>query len=448
MDFDAIVIGTGNAGQTAAGALVDAGWRVAIVEEDDVGGTCALRGCVPKKVLVAAAETLEAIARAADHRIDVGEAKLDWAGLIDRERSFVEGVPDEVARSLAKRGLEVVRGHARFTGRNEVDVGGRRLRAPKIVVATGSKPRPLPFEGADRLMTSDVLLRTRTLPSRAVFVGAGVIAFELAHVLVRAGSDVTMLEATPRPLGPFDEEAVDRLVAATRDAGIDIRTGVRVRRVEARDDRWSVVYEADGEELELVVDSAIHGAGRVAALDGLELESAGVKVDAGKPVLDAHLRSESNPHVLFAGDARGPGPQLSPVASYEGRLVAHNLLDEGSPRSPDYDCIPSCVFAIPALAMVGRTEKQARDDGVQVDVRESDMQSWISARTYAEREAYAKILVERETDRIVGAHLVGHGCTETIHAFALAMRHGLPASALAEMVYAYPTFHSDIRHLL
>ncbi|MFW5876848.1 MAG: dihydrolipoyl dehydrogenase family protein [Myxococcota bacterium] len=449
-DYDMVVLGSGNAGTAAAGAAVAAGWRVALVESREVGGTCALRGCVPKKVLVAAAESLEAIAHAGVHHIEVGTPRLDWTALIERERTFVEGVPTAFEAGLTKRGIEVLHGRARFVARNVVEVNGERLAARKVVVAVGAKPRPLPFPGAEHLITSDDFLQMRDRPATAVFVGAGVIAFELAHLLARAGTRVTMLEVADRPLPPFDADAVDRLLKQSREVGIEVRTGVDIRAIEQGDGGYVVRFSEDGSETRVESDRVIHGAGRVAALEDLELEAAGVAFDGGKPRLDAHLRSSTNPDVLFAGDARGPGPQLSPVATYEGKIAAHNALHdrESELRSPDYHCIPGCVFTIPPFATVGRTEQQAREEGFSVEVHENDMTGWISGRTYGERVAYSKILVEEGSRRLLGTHLVGHGAGETIHAFALAMRHGLGADALEEMVYAYPTFHSDIGNQL
>lgn len=448
MDYDAIVIGTGNAGMAAAGELAKHGRKVAIVESGEVGGTCALRGCVPKKVLVAAAETLDAIARASGHCIEVGHVRLDWRGLIERELSFVEGVPAEMEASLARRGIDVLHGRAVFCGRTGVAVGGRALIARDVVVATGSTPRSLPFDGAEHLVTSDRFLRTTTLPKTAAFVGAGVIALELAHVLARAGTAVTLLEVLSRPLSQFDEDIVARLVEHSRELGVRLVTSARVETVARRGDGFVVTYTHERDHVELEVETVIHGAGRVAALDGLQLGAADVAFENGAPMLDPFLRSRTNPSVWFAGDARGPGPQLSPVATYEGKIVAHNILHRDTRRSPDYSCVPSCVFTIPALASVGRTVQQARDAGLDFDVRENEMRSWRSARTYVEPQAYSKVLVERGSSRILGAHLVGHGAQETVHAFALAMRHGLHAVALGEMVYAYPTFHADLRHQL
>ncbi|MGH7897675.1 MAG: dihydrolipoyl dehydrogenase family protein, partial [Candidatus Binatia bacterium] len=163
--------------------------------------------------------------------------------------------------------------------------------------------------------------------------------------------------------------------------------------------------------------------------------------------LDEHLRSRSNPDVFFAGDAIATKPQLSAVATYEGRIVGHNLTRENM-ISPDYQSVPSVVFSVPALATVGLTEEEARKRSLDVDVKKSDMREWRSARTYAETAAFAKVLVGKSSGRILGAHLLGHGAPETIHAFAFAIKHGLGAEDLRETVYAYPTFHSDLRFLV
>jgi glutathione reductase (NADPH) len=452
MDYDLIVVGAGNAGLAAAGVAREAGWSVAVVERRDVGGTCPLRGCVPKKVLVAAAEALDQIARADAHRIAVGAATLDWPALMARKQTFVAGVPAELERSLAARGIDLLRGAARFVGRDAVDVDGRRFRARKFVVAVGSVPRRLPFDGADQVITSDALLELRERPASLAFVGAGVIAFEFAHVLARAGTKVTLLELLPRPLARLDADAVDALVAVTRSLGVDVLTGVSVRAVERDGAALAVHYTTEGanggEAATLRVDCVANGGGRVADLAGLALDAAGVGLRDGRPALDAYLRSVENPDVYFAGDANPTAPQLSPVATYEGGIVGRNLVGEAPQYTPDYRPIPSAVFAIPALATVGLTEDAARREGLAYEARAHDMRDWRSTRTYAERVAYAKVLVERETDRILGAHLLGHGAAETIHAFALAIRHGLKSADLRETVYAYPTFHSDIRYLL
>jgi glutathione reductase (NADPH) len=186
--YDTVIIGAGNAGFGAAGVLHEAGQRVVMVERDEVGGTCPLRGCVPKKVLVAAAQTLDVIARANEHQIAVGKPELDWPALIARERSFVEGVPAELEASLARRGITLQRGSARFVGPKAVAVGGEILEGRNIVIATGSRPKQLPIAGFEHAITSDDILRRTTLPASLIFVGGGVIGLEFGHVFARGYS--------------------------------------------------------------------------------------------------------------------------------------------------------------------------------------------------------------------------------------------------------------------
>jgi len=447
--YDLVVLGAGNAGQAAAGAARKAGWTVAIVEALDVGGVCPNRGCVPKKVLVAAAEALDTVQRAGEHAIAVnGDVSLDWQQLFDRKESFVRPLPGYMEDSLASRGIDLVRGRGVFVSPDEVDVAGTRLRGKAFVLATGSRPRPLPFEGADLLWTSDDILSMTRPPKSVVFVGAGVIAFEFAHVLARVGTKVTMLEALPRPLPRADADAVAALVEHSRERGIDIRTDVRVNSVKRVGDQHRVVFEQAGETVELDADRIVNGAGRVPNLDNLDLEKAGISVERGRIELDEHLRSKDNPRVWVAGDALPTTPQLSPVATYEGRLVGHNLLNPDDLRSPDYSSLPSAVYAIPTLAQVGLTEAEAAARGLDVEVKVNDMRSWISARTYNEQAGFSKVLYDRESRQIVGAHMLGHGAGDVIHIFALAMRHGIAVDELASGLYAYPTFANDVKSLV
>jgi glutathione reductase (NADPH) len=446
-NYDLIVIGAGNAGQAAAGIAREAGWSVLVVESRDVGGTCPLRGCVPKKVLVAAGETLDAIARAPIHRIRVGKPKLDWSKLIRRKQTFVAGVPEAFEKSLKARGIDVLHGRARFVGRTEIAVGTRRFSARKILVATGSKPRRLPFAGAEHMITSDDILDMRRLPASVVFVGGGVIALEFTHLFARAGARVTILEVMPQPLPELDLDCVARLAEATRALGVKILTGVEIAGIEKRGRDFVVRFRHEGRWRSVGARCVANGAGRVADLEDLGLEAAGVTREGPRVDLDEFLRSRSNPDVFFAGDAIATKPQLSPIATYEGKIVGHNLTRE-SMAAPEYVSSPSVVFSVPALASVGWTEDEARERGRDFDVKQNDMREWRSARTYAETTAFAKVLVEKGSGHILGAHLLGHGAAETIHAFAFAIRHGVTADELRETVYAYPTFHSDVKFLV
>jgi glutathione reductase (NADPH) len=445
--FDVVILGGGNAGIGVTGPVRRAGMSVAMIEADLLGGTCPNRGCTPKKVLVAAGHALHEIERASIHHNALGKPKLDWAALIDREKDMIKDIPANLARSMAKRDVEVIKGHAAFAGPNSIRVGNRSLEAGHIVIATGSKPRPLPIPGAEVMITSDEMLSERQRPGSVIFVGGGMISLEFGHVYARAGADVTILEALPQLLPAMDADAVARLQTESERIGIRVRTGVNVKRIEQTNGRLRVVFTHDGAELAAEADRVVNGAGRIANIDMLDLAAGHVEHANGRVAIDKHLRSTSNPIVYVCGDAVPVSPQLSPIATYEGDIVGRNIV-EGPKYSPDYAHMATSVYTVPALAAVGLTEAAARQKGFAIDVHSNDMLDWFSAKTYAETVAWSKVIVDRATDRILGAHFVGHSGQELVNIFGLAMRFGITAGQIRDNVYAYPTFSSDIKHML
>jgi glutathione reductase (NADPH) len=443
---DVVILGGGNAGMGVTVATREAGLKVAMIEPDLLGGTCPNRGCMPKKVLVAAAHALDEIERAKAHHIAVGKPRLDWAALIDREKAMIRGIPGSLADLMNRRGVEVIRDRGRFAGPNAVAAGGEILESKHIVMATGSKPRRLPFPGAELMITSDDVLSERTLPASVVFVGGGVIALEFSHIYARAGAQVTILEMLPRLLTNMDADAVAQLHSETERIGVAVHTGVEIQRIHRTGDRLCVIYGEGGSERALEGDRVVNGAGRVADMDGLDLSAGRVDSDHDRIALDAHLRSTSNTAVYACGDAVATSPQLSPVATYEGRTVGRNIVD-GPKHMPDYASIPACVFTVPALASVGLTQTAAEERGIELRVEVNDMREWLSGRTYAETASWAKVLVDRQTDRIIGAHILGHAGEELIHIFALAMKHGITPGDIKDLVYGFPTFAADIKSL-
>lgn len=444
--YDAIIIGGGNAGFGASAVLKEAGKSIAFVESDEFGGTCPNRGCTPKKVLVAAAHALHEIEQASVHGIAVGKPTLDWSKLIDREKDMIGFIPDAMHGVAEKRGT-VYRGRAKFAGPNTIAIGDTRIEGDNIIIATGSKPRPLPIPGAELMITSDEVLSERTRPDEVVFVGGGVIAMEFSHVYARAGTKVTILEALPQLLPRMDGDAVAVLQGETERLGVTIKTSVKVSEIRKANGRLQVVYEHDGREHSQAADRIVNGAGRIANVGDLDLEAGNVSHDGIRVDVDDHLRSTSNPAVWVAGDALVHTAQLSPIATYEGRIVGRNIVD-GASHKPDYSVLPSAVYTVPALATVGATEAEARARGLEVRVGTSDMSGWFSAKTYAETAAWSKVLVDEATDQIVGAHMVGHHSEELIHLFALAMRHVISATDLKESPFAFPTFSSDLKNMI
>ena len=377
----------------------------------------------------------------------MGEPWLDWAALIDREKQMISHIPGSLGRLMADRGVEVIRGEAAFAGPNAARVGDRMIEARHIVIATGSKPRTLPIPGAEHMITSDDILNERDLPREVVFVGGGVIALEFGHVYARAGTKVTILEVLPQLLPGMDADAVARIRTESERIGIAVKTGVTVKRIVARGGRFGVTFEHGGAEHEIEADRIVNGAGRVPNVHTLDLEAGRVRHRGGCIDTDEYLRSASNPAVYVCGDVLSTSPQLSPIATYEGRIVGRNIV-EGPVAKPDYASIPSCVYTVPALVSVGLTEAKAKELGHKTKVRSNDMIDWLSARTYNEPAAWAKVIVDETTDRILGAHIVGHAGEELIHVFALTMKFAITASQIGDSVYAFPTFSADIKHML
>jgi glutathione reductase (NADPH) len=445
--FDVVILGGGNAGIGVTGPVRRAGMSVAMIESHDLGGTCPNRGCTPKKVLVAAGHVLHEIERAGVHHIAVSKPKLDWSALIDREKDLIRDIPENLAHSMAHRRVDVIRGHAVFTGPNAIRVADRHMEASHIVIATGSKPRPLPIPGAEHMITSDEMLTERDQPGSVIFVGGGVISLEFGHVYARAGTEVTILEALPQLLPAMDADAVAHIQIESERIGIRVRTGVNVKRIEAANNRLRVIYSHEGKEHAAEADRIVNGSGRVANVDALDLAAGNVDHGNGRVAVDSHLRSTSNPQVYVCGDAVPVSPQLSPIATYEGDIVGRNIV-EGPKYSPDYASMATSVYTVPALAAVGLTEAAAKQKGFAVKVHSNDMLGWLSARTYAKTVAWSKIIVDQATDRILGAHFVGHAGQELVNIFGLAMRFGITASQIKDYVYAYPTFSSDIKHML
>lgn len=445
--YDVLILGGGNAGFGVTAPAREAGLKVALVEERDLGGTCPNRGCTPKKVLVAAGHALHEISQAHVHGISVGKPVLDWTALIDREKELVSGIPDSLAETLENRGVTLFRDHAKFVGPNAMKVGNRIIEAKHIVIAAGSRPRPLPMPGAEHMITSDEVLSERERPGSVLFVGGGVIALEFGHVYARSGTKVTILEVLPRLLPALDQDAVGQIRQESERIGIDVHTGVKVVRVEQAGGQLRTIFEADGKSHAVLTDRVINGAGRIANVEHLDLDAGGVQHDGFRIAVDEHLRSKSNQAVYACGDVLSGPPQLSPIATYEGRIVGRNIV-EGPKYKPDYASLPSAVYTVPALATVGLTEAQAEERGFKTKVTVSDMEYWFSTRTYAETRAWAKVIVDAKTDQILGAHMVGHTSEELINIFSLAKAHGITATQLHDFIFAYPSFSADIKHML
>ena len=446
--YDLIVIGAGMAGVAAANKCASQGWKVAIVDALPYGGTCALRGCDPKKILRRGAEIIDSARLMRGKGIDEGGLSINWADLMKHKHGFTDPVPQNMEDSLAGNSIDTLHGVARFTDENTIEIDGTTYEATHFLIVTGARPRPLNFSGHQHLVDSTDFLDLEVLPPRILFVGGGFISFEFAHISARAGSTPTILDRGARPLKGFDPDLVELLITRGTDAGIKLRRSTTITGIERCESGYQVSVERSGQIETLEFDLVVHGAGRTPELSGLDLEAAGVESGEHGVHVEAHLQSTTNPAVYAAGDsANTPGMPLTPVAVFEGKVAASNML-KATTTVPDYAGVPTAVFTIPELARVGMLEQDARDQGIDVDVRYSDTSGWYSNYRIGEKTAAAKILLDRSSDRIVGAHLLGPEYGELINFFALAMKLDLTTRQLKSMTAAYPTVGSDLGSML
>jgi len=441
--YDLIVIGGGTAGNGVARMAADAGWSVASIDSEPHGGTCALRGCDPKKMLIAVTEGVEWAENMKGKGLEA-QPSVNWPDMIAFKRSFTDAMPPRIEAGLEKAGIDVLHGEVRFTGSDTIELNGETLTAKHFHIATGARPMTLNIPGEEHLTTSTEFLELPERPNRIAFVGGGFIAMEFAHIVKRAGArEVTVLEMMDRPLGPFDPDLVAMLVEATEELGVDLRTKAKVAKIEKQGDEFTVTVETpDGTET-ITCDLVVHGTGRVPNIDRLNLEAAGVEYSRrGIKVSDA-MRT-TNPAIFAAGDCAASGPKLTPVSAFEGRVAGKNLLAGEDERTVDYPPIPSVVFTLPMVATVGLSEAVAREQGLKFDTHFEKTGDWYSSLRVGAKHTGFKVLVEEGSGQILGAHLIGPGSEEQINLFAMAMGAGQTANQIKAMIFAYPSYASDI----
>jgi len=373
--------------------------------------------------------------------IQAAKLQIDWPELMRFKRSFTEPVPKRREEGFAKAGVAAFHGRARFVGPTAVQVGEEILEGRYVVIAAGEVPANLEIPGIEHLTTSDQFLELNELPRRILFIGGGYVAFEFAHIAACVGSQVTVLQRGPRPLALFDPDLVDQLVERTHELGIDVHLGTEAIGIEKSSAELDVQALASGQTSTFQAEMVVHAAGRVPEINDLNLDAVGIEWEERGVRVNEFLQSVSIPGVYAAGDAAASsGLPLAPVASYEGQIVAANLL-KGNHQRPNYLGIPSVVFTIPPLAAVGLREREApplaavglrereaTEQNLKFRVKKDMTSTWYSSRRVAETYSGYKVLIEERTDRILGAHILGSEADEVINLFALAIRSGMRAT--------------------
>jgi glutathione reductase (NADPH) len=443
--FDLVVIGTGSSATSVAYPCRSAGRTVAIIDSRPFGGTCANRGCDPKKVLVGVADLMDLARRMQGKGFAASNAHIDWPELMRFKKTFTDPVPANREEEFKNSGIEAFHGTACFTAEDQLAVGDDTLTAQHFVIASGAAPAPLGIPGEDKIIISDDFLDLESLPKRIAFVGGGYIAFEFAHLSARAGSKVTILHRGKRPLEQFDADITDQLLAHTRRIGIDVQLNTPVESISGVGDEL-MVHSSGGRTFP--ADLVVHAAGRSPNVKDLNLAAANVESSRKGVAVNEFLQSVSNPRVYAVGDAAASGgPPLTPVAGYDGRVVATNLL-HGNSEKPNYSGVASAVFTIPPMASVGLTEEAAKAQNFAYDVNLQDTTSWYSSMRLAEESSGCKVLIEKKTGRLLGAHIFGDRAEELINIFSLAIRHNLTSDQVRSALYSYPSHGSNIQYML
>lgn len=440
-DFDLFVIGAGSGGVRASRVSAAHGARVAVAEEYKVGGTCVIRGCIPKKLLVYGAHFAEDLDDAAMFGWDVPQKHFNWPVLRDNVLAEVGRIEGAYTDTLTNHDVTIFHERAVLTGPNSLRLAsGREVTAEKILIATGATPLMPRIEGIEHAVSSNEVFHLPELPKRVVIAGGGYIASEFAGVFHQFGSQVTLVNRSDVLLRHYDQQIVDRLIQISLRKGIDFKFHATIEKIEKRDDGSLRVGMSGCDNFE--ADQVLFAVGRRPNTKGLGLEEVGVEVgEKGEIKVDRDNRS-SIPSIFAVGDVTDR-IQLTPVAIREGQVFADTFFGE-MPHQVDYNCVPSAVFSHPPLAGVGMTESQAREKLGQVKAYTSDFRALKNVLAGRNERSLYKLVVDGVTDEIVGIHMIGPDAPEILQAAAIAIKGKLKKADFDATVALHPTMAEEL----
>jgi len=440
-DFDLFVIGAGSGGVRAARVSAAYGARVAVAEEYKVGGTCVIRGCVPKKLLVYGAHFAEDLDDAAMFGWDVPQKRFDWRVLRDNVLAEVSRIEGAYTDTLTNHDVTIFHERAELIGPNTVRLAsGKEISADKILIATGARPSMPQIEGIEHAISSNEVFHLNALPKRIVIAGGGYIANEFAGIFHQFGSHVTLVNRTDVILRQYDQQIVDRLMQISIRKGIDFKFHATIEKAERRDDGSLHIGMTGCDDIE--ADQLLFAVGRTPNTEDLGLEAAGVDVgEKGQIKVDEDNRS-SVPSIFAVGDVTDR-IQLTPVAIREAQAFADTFFGN-KPTRVDYNCVPSAVFSHPPLAGVGMTEGQARNKLGQVKTYTSDFRAMKNVLAGRNERSLYKLVVDEATDAIVGIHMIGPDAPEILQAAAIAIKGKLKKADFDATVALHPTMAEEL----
>jgi glutathione reductase (NADPH) len=440
-DFDLIVIGAGSGGVRASRVAAAHGAKVAVAEEYRVGGTCVIRGCVPKKLLVYGAHFAEDLDDAAMFGWDIPKKSFDWPVLRDNVLAEVSRIEGAYTNTLTSHEVEILNERAILAGPNSVRLtSGREISAGKILIATGARPLMPQIPGIEHAISSNETFLLEELPERIVIVGGGYIANEFAGVFNQLGSSVTLVNRSDTLLRGYDQQIVDRLIQISVRKGIDFKFNSAIDRIERLKDGRLKLTMTGCDDIE--ADQLLIAVGRQPNTDDLGCEEAGVELGTHGAILVDHDNRTSVDTIFAVGDVTNR-VQLTPVAIREGQAFADTFFG-GSPKRVDYDSIPSAVFSHPPLAKVGMTEGQAREKLGSVKCYTSDFRAMKNVLAGRNERSLYKLIVDEDSERIVGIHMIGPDAPEILQAAAIAVKARLRKSDFDATVALHPTMAEEL----
>ncbi|HCM88141.1 MULTISPECIES: dihydrolipoyl dehydrogenase family protein [Enterococcus] len=438
--YDAIVIGSGPAGNSAAYGLKEQGKKVAIIESDLWGGTCPNRGCDPKKMLMSGVEAQKRIETMLGKGFDQ-TPKIVWEDLMTFKKSYTDFVPQNTKEGLDAAEIDRYQGQASFLDANQIVVNDQELSANQFLIATGQRPAVLSIDGQDLLQSSTDFLDLNHLPKKMAFIGAGYIAFELAVIASAAGSEVHIIHHNDRPLKEFDQELVNDLVEHMKADGIQFHLNVNTKSVELMHPN----YRITGENFELVVDMVIGATGRIPNVEGLNLEKAGVSYDKRGIKVDEHLRTTQQ-NIFACGDVIAKKqPKLTPVAGFEAGYVVNAM--NGDTEAIDYPLIPTIVFGDQRLARIGLSERELDDHPEKYHSETTDLSSWYTYHRINDQGAKIKIVYD-EDDKIVAITCLSQLADEVINYLLIILTKKMSHEEVEKYIFAYPSPASDLSYFI
>ena len=435
-EFDLFVIGAGSGGVRAARFAAGFGAKVAVAESRYLGGTCVNVGCVPKKLLVYGAHFAEDFEQASGFGWSLGEADFDWATLIankDREINRLNGIYRNL---LVNSGVSLIEGHAKITGPHEVEINGQRHTANHILIATGGWPQIPEIPGHEHAISSNEAFFLKELPKRVLVVGGGYIAVEFAGIFHGLGAKTSLLYRGEMFLRGFDGAVRKHLHEELIKRGMDVQFNADIERIDKQADGSLKATLKDGREL--ITDCVFYATGRRPMLDNLGLENTGVKLDKRGFVEVDDLYQSAEPSILAIGDVIGR-VQLTPVALAEGMAVARRLFKPEQYRPVDYQMIPTAVFSLPNIGTVGLSEEQAIEAGHKVQIFESSFRPMKLTLTECQERTLMKLVVDADTDKVLGCHMVGPEAGEIVQGLAIALKAGATKQHFDETIGVHPT---------